>query len=170
MSAVRELGNQVSLGSLAKDYLEEYDGDIVAARNALYDELDNNKFLLSLVAEQAIAEAVRNYVSLAHRRERSAIITSIAPRKLNIAAAVDDLKETHRRMILDFPLAGGVKLREATKEQVVSQAEMYRKTEKNAARNRIWLEKIANVLKPGQIVGNFITEAKATKLFEESKI
>jgi len=158
----------VTLSSLARDHLKECDGDVEAASAALYDELDGDKYLLSIIAEQAIREAVKSYVSLAHRNDRVAIIKSIQPRVLDIAGAVKRLEKSNTRMILDFPLAGGIKLRDATKEQVQDQADMYGRTERDAAHKRVWLERIAKLLKPGQVVGKVINETKAIKLFEES--
>lgn len=159
---------EVSLSYLATQYLQEHDGDTEEAISALIEELERNKSLLAKVARQAIEDAVRNYVTLAHRNKRAAIINSIKPHPVDLSGAVKNLVKEHRSMLLDFPLAGGVKLRDATREQVLEQAENYGKTERDASRKRVWLQSIAKFLKPKQIVGKFITEDRAIKLFEEA--
>jgi hypothetical protein len=71
--------------------------------------------------------------------------------------------------LLDFPLAKGLKLRNATRPDILEQADIYAKTEKDAGKKRRWLTSIAYCLKNDkQIVGKVITEEKAKELLEEA--
>jgi len=157
-----------TLSSLARDYLEQYDGNVEEAKEALFEELDSNKKLLSIVSEQAIMEAVNSYVSSVHRRNRASLIKDIVSRPLDFAKTVKSTEKDNIKLALDFTLANGLKLRFATKEDVDSQASMYARTAKDAVFKTTFLNKISRLLKPGQIVGDVVSEDKAAKLMKES--
>lgn len=169
MSAIEKIDEKKpTLSSLARDYLEQYDGNVEEAKIALFDELDGNKYLLSIVAEQAIMEAVNSYVSSVHRRKRASLFKSIVSRPLDFAKSVKRTEKENIDLALDFTLANGLKLRFATKEDVDSQAAMYARTAKDALSKTTFLKNISRLLKPGQIVGDVVSEAKAAKLMKES--
>jgi hypothetical protein len=87
-----------------------------------------------------------------------------------VADAVKRTQKSNTKLLLDYPLANGLKLRFATKEDIDSQAAMYARTAKDAVFKTTFLNKISRLLKPGQIVGDVVSEDKVAKLFEESKI
>lgn len=159
---------RITLSGLARDALAEFDGDVSAAKNHLVSRLESERWLLEAVADQAISEAVNTFVQAGHRQDRAAIVRSAPKAKINFGKVTKALKNTHQRMFLDFPLAGGVKLRDATKEQVEAQVRSYTSQGETLLHRARWLERIARMVKPGQVVGKAVNEAKAMKLFQET--
>lgn len=162
----------ITLLSLAKEYLNKYNGNTELAIEDLMNAISGDRYLLRAITEDAVKEAVRSFVSLHHRVERSSIISGhklkvVSENRVDVSGASKRLIEFHKRLLLDFPLKGGIKLRNANRIQVLNQAERYAKTEKNAAINHRWLMSIANCLQNDtQKVGEVITEAKAKELRE----
>lgn len=166
---------RITLSALAREALAEFDGDVQLAKQKLVGRLENERWLLQAVADEAIDEAVNTFVQSAHRGERTAIVLYYkrakleAPKsKMDFSSVTKALSNTHKRMFLDFPLAKGLKLRDATKEQVQAQVQVYASQGETLLHRARWLERIAKIVKPGQLVGKSIDEAKVAKLYEES--
>jgi hypothetical protein len=158
-----------TLYELAREYLEAASGSTEDARAMLIERLETDHRVLAAIADAAISEAVRSVVGSSMRTDRAAIIKGVATKpKLDFNAVTKSLEDTHRRMLLDFPLAGGVRLRDATREEVLAQADLYRKTETDARRKSTWLESVAKRLKPRQVVGKVMSEDKVVTLFVEA--
>ena len=163
---------QASLSSLARDYLNASDGNTDAATYALMDELSHNRDLLRAIIDEAVAEAVRSLVGVHMRQNRSATVNQKIIRKsvYNPQKAVEELKPFYQHLYLDFRLKGGLKLRDATRVEVLDQASDYEKRENDAGIKRRWLQSIADRLSNNkQKVGKVITEELAFQLFEEAK-
>jgi hypothetical protein len=163
---------QASLSSLARDYLNAADGNTEAATYALMDELSHNRDLLRAIIDEAVAEAVRSLVGVHMRQNRSATVNQKIIRKsvYNPQKAVEELKPFYQHLYLDFRLKGGLKLRDATRVEVMDQASDYEKRENDAGIKRRWLQSIADRLSNNkQKVGKVITEELAFQLFEEAK-
>jgi DNA-binding ferritin-like protein len=163
---------QASLSSLARDYLNAADGNTDAATYALMDELSHNRDLLRAIIDEAVAEAVRSLVGVHMRQNRSATVNQKIIRKsvYNPQKAVEELKPFYQHLYLDFRLKGGLKLRDATRVEVLDQASDYEKRENDAGIKRRWLQSIADRLSNNkQKVGKVITEELAFQLFEEAK-
>jgi DNA-binding ferritin-like protein len=163
---------QASLSSLARDYLNAADGNTDAATYALMDELSHNRDLLRAIIDEAVAEAVRSLVGVHMRQNRSATVNQKIVRKsvYNPQKAVEELKPFYQHLYLDFRLKGGLKLRDATRVEVMDQASDYEKRENDAGIKRRWLQSIADRLSNNkQKVGKVITEELAFQLFEEAK-
>lgn len=162
--------DRVTLAILARDTLAEFNGDTESATVALIARFENERWLLQAVAEEAINYAVEQSVQKAHRNERAAIVKMFQSptSKLDFASVTRSLANTHKRMFLDFPLAGGLRLRDATREDVEKQAAFYGTQGRDMLHKSRWLGRIAACVKPGQVVGKAVSEAKAVKLFEET--
>lgn len=61
---------RVTLANLARDTLAEFNGDTESATAALISRLENERWLLQAVAEDAINYAVAQSIQKAHRAER----------------------------------------------------------------------------------------------------
>jgi len=172
MTEVIQITRGASLLSLAKQYLTLNDGNTENAIDDLCSALMKDNRLLREITEEAINEAVRNYVTMHHRQERSSIIAGREIKNvsnINVNGSLERLVTFHHRLLLDFPLAKGLKLRNATRPDILEQADIYAKTEKDAGKKRRWLTSIAYCLKNDkQTVGKVITEEKAKELLEEA--
>jgi hypothetical protein len=68
-------------------------------------------------------------------------------------------------MDLDFQLASGVKLRDATRSQVEAQVQIYDLRSRDMRHKAKWLGLVAQSVPDGAIVGDIIDEAHANELF-----
>lgn len=172
MSKVIEITRDESLSSLAKQYLALNDGNTENAIDDLYAALLDDPRLLKKITTEAINEAVRSSVNYQHRKERAAIFNEREIKNvntINVGGTLQRLVTFHQRLLLDFPLSKGLKLRDATRQDVLEQIDIYARTEKDAGKKRRWLTSIAYCLKNDkQTVGKVITEEKAKELFEEA--
>lgn len=159
-----------TLNAIAREALTDNDGSVDYAVTEVLARLNRNPRAYVEAIEEALESGVRNAVEREMRATRSKIFYGAPPAsKINFTSAVQMLAETNRQMLLDFPLAGGVRLRDATRDQVLTQAEMYRATESDARRKRRWLEAIAGLVSDGQTVGDAVSEDKARYLLEEEQ-
>jgi hypothetical protein len=79
------------------------------------------------------------------------------------------LAEAISSCLLDMPLAGGKKLRDAGRAEIMAQIERYEKQAGNMAHKARWLRLVLQSLPEGKLVGKVITEKRALELFEEAR-
>lgn len=154
-----------SLAELARQALADAGGDVAKATAALSNALIADRDLLRGIVRAAIKSAVQTHVQGAMRQERQAIVRAsrIGPdASLRMARFV-------ARSLLDMPLAGGLKLRDANKKQVLEQAEIYRRQGSDMLRKSKWLRAVAKALPDGKTVGEGLSAAKVQQLFEEAQ-
>jgi hypothetical protein len=159
----------IRLIDLAKEHLENADGNVVLANESLLYLLDNNRNVRAAIVEEAITEAVNTFVSKHNRDERRKIVSSIQPRKTDMKKAQGKLMGENSRLIMDFPLAGGIKLRDATRPAVIDQANHYSKSAKDMGHKSRWLFAVAKCLKNDeQIVGKVLSGERVLNLYAEA--
>lgn len=161
MPAAANLQEAPTLCSLARETLLAHDGDTAAATDALTARLQSNKPLLRSILASVIADAVNVRVEMEMRANRKAIIAT-ADRRNNVVALATGIANS----LLDFPLANGVKLRAATRDEVFEQAGRYGTQARDMTRKAKWLSAIADRVPEGKVVGDVITDADAKALWE----
>lgn len=164
-----------TLSSLARENLLLSDGDVREATDSVIARLRAEPDLLAAVSQRAVEMAASEYVSHAMRNERQAIFAGATPRtnlpgsapqtKTGVAALANGLT----RALLDFPLSGGQPLREATREDVETQARLYGTAARNMRTKAIWLSAIAEKVPEGVTVGEALTEDDAEALLKEAR-
>ena len=171
----RKVEKTLNLVQLASVAFEKCDGDVEDAVQYVIKEINSAPSKYESAIDEAILAGVTSVVSLQMRRRRAEIFYSTpkAPppaKDVNVAKARVDIAKAarempmHKEMVLDFPLAGGLKLRDATKEQVLEAAARYRSQASDHTKKAKWLESIAALVKPNRLVGDCVDEKTAEKL------
>lgn len=155
----------LTLGALAVEHLDAAGGDTRAAAAALADLIQRDATVRAAVIGAAISEAARYAVGAAMRQDRRAIWHGHAPRaKTRVSALAGGLA----RSLMDFPLAGGLRLADATREEVAAQADLYAAARDDAARKARWLSAIASALPEGARVRDALSEDQVAALHREA--
>lgn len=163
-----ELTKPKDLREIAQEYLTEAGGDTAAATRRLVLRLRDDEALRTAIAKEAIEAFAYLLVEQKMRNERMAIWTAnsrAATPKTPVSALANGLV----RALLDFPLAGGKRLRDATREEVLEQARIYTATARDASQKALWLRMIAARTQEGMRVGDCITEEAAATLRAEAQ-
>lgn len=169
---------------IAREYLDNAGGITAVAIANLKAAIRNDDALLDLIATEAVMPWAAIAVQDEMRADRAAIWhnarnraqieerRAALPQKGQTTAPktqVASLSNGLRDSLMNFPLAGGQRLRDATKEEVAQQAALYR-GQSHALRVRaVWLSKIEASLAPGQKVGDALTEADVVALQNEAQ-
>lgn len=161
-AAAKKDDDAVTLATLARDALAARDGNIEKAIGYLVNRLKRDENLLQILVEGAIRDAIGMRVNSAHLNNRAAVIRAAS------RADVEALAIGHLYAFMDFPLGDGTKLRNATREQVESQAERYAKISSDTGHKHRWLRLIAQSTPPDQLVGESLTEARISALWKET--
>ena len=155
----------VTISSLARRALVEANGDTAKATAAVLSRLGAEPDLLRALVRDAVTDAVGMHVESSMRRKRATIINHASRGPATITA----LAASTVRSMLDFPIAGGLRLRFATRAQVLEQADGYAKSAKTATHNARFLQAVAKITPVGKCVGDVLNEASADKLYRETK-
>jgi hypothetical protein len=159
---------RVSLYALAKNYLDDYDGSVHDATNALVEHLQSDPFALSVIVQEAVSEAVKTAVAYQHRKTREDVIR-IYNKPHDVKAAVVLGQDVHRELLLNFPLEGGLLLRDAHREDVLKNASRYQRLAKTHAHRGLWLQAIANRMSDDtHCVKDILSENDVQRLYEEA--
>lgn len=156
-----------SLSGLARRFLDEADGSTYAATQALQAKIASDKALRAAIASEAIMAATYAAVQKEVRQDRRSIWESAgSPQRSKTGVAA--LAEGIRNSLMDFPLSGGVRLRDATREEVEAQSSLYASVARDTGHKARWLALIAGRINPGQKVGSALTEADLKAAHEEA--
>jgi hypothetical protein len=159
--AAQQAPPQATLHSLAREELKRHDNDTQKAADALVRRLHRNHPLLRAVIEHAIQTAVDTCVEHSMRGQRATILRS-AEQGRTAAVAQGTFMA---RVLLDFPLANGRRLRDATREEVEEQAERYEHLADDMGRKARWLSAVAHLTPAGERVGKVISNERALELW-----
>ncbi len=166
-AAVSDTGghDELTIGTLARAALVECDGDVDRAIAVVTERLLSDVVLLRVLIEPAVRSAASTNVQGAVRAERASIIRRAANRPALNGAAI---MQTLRSNLLDFPLAGGLRLRDATRADVLAQVDRYASQASDLSHKAAWLRAIADATKGRKRVGECVTAEQAQKLFDEA--
>ena len=152
-----------TLGMLAREALSKCAGDTERATHSLVDRLSNDADLLRTIIRDAVKDAVTMRVEGAMRGTRAAILKATTGNRGAVVALANGLS----RALLDMPLANGLPLREATRAQLIEQADRYASTARDAGHKAKWLQAIAQSVPDGKKVGDVLDDERAAELFRE---
>lgn len=153
-----------SLAKLAREALAANDGDTTVATESLVSRFANDIDLLRAIIRDVVMTAVDARVEHAMRNKRAAIINATTGDR----GAVVALATGWLACLLDMPLANGLKLRNATRQQVLEQAGRYAATAKDATHKSRWLTAIAQSVTGDRTVGDVMSDQRAAELFRET--
>lgn len=120
-AAAEKVTETATIYDLALDSLEAEGGDVKAAAKRLADRLIADAELLNSVLVDVVEMAVSKAVDSKNTHLRSKIWRQSNNGPAQIVALANGIFNS----LYDFPLAGGVKLGDATKDQVMAQANSY---------------------------------------------
>ncbi len=158
-----------SLRQIAARVYKEFDGDVDKAISEVLRQIYKDKYLKARILEEAVGEAVHSLVTSAMRHERLEILRRpVAPQSFDIGGAARRSTTLCQKIYMDFTLAGGVRLRNATFEQLSAQVEFYEKQGSTMLKLGRWLRSIILLLPPGKTVGKALSESKLHQLYDEA--
>src|SRR5215211_8476208 len=117
---IAEEEEKPTLAQLAREAAVEADWNTNHASAVLFGRLSRDKALLQSVVQDAVYDAVHQHVEEAMRHRRVTLIRQVqAERQAGVdrKGAALALANSIAASLFDFPLAGGVKLGDATGEQ-----------------------------------------------------
>lgn len=165
MNAVLRLHDEeISLRSIARQALRDSSGKTKEAIDALVKRLQADKRLMREIVTQAIVTASTDLVEHQMRSDRQAVVVSAARARDGVMALANGIKFS----ILDFTLAGGLKLRDATPPQVNESIRRYESISRDVSQKARWLRLIVKGVPMDKRVGDVITEERAQELFDEA--
>jgi hypothetical protein len=153
------------LYALAKHYLAENEGNISDATNALMERLLQDRLALEEVSKAAIYIASKDISHEVIQKRRQ----KIEARANNGRGAVVALAAGISAALLDMPLTGGAKLRLATRELVMEEADRAETIGRRQFHKAKWLRLIAQSVPNGKSVGDVLDDKRAQELWDEAK-
>ena len=161
---LQETEESPTLRQLARAALDKFNGKIDPAVSYLRSQIINDPVLLESVLLEAIEVAVEDCVRAEHRHDRETIVKVAWDRSI----LVDSSKRMAARVLADvrytllnFPLDGGLKLKDATKDQIQRTADRYQGTATDADFKFRFLAAVAKPMKVGQ---------KAIDVYDDDKL
>lgn len=152
-----------TLERLAAEALSQSGGLTADAAAILLGWLKADETLLAEVIEDAVGSAVKSAVRVANSSNRLAIVRR-ADSQGN--ARVRALATGLAASLLDFPLHGGVRVRDANREQIRKAIRFYRKQSDENQRRAAWLTRVLRVTPKQGVVGDVLDEQQAQRLWE----
>lgn len=135
--------NRATIRAMARDAYEKADGDWEDATRAFWKQLRENAALYGELVDALVNAEIRNLIRAVAHSKRAA---SIAP---NRDAGSDFLSaevERARVELLDYPLTGGIKLRDACRADLDAESDMREKLAQTNAINAAWLRSLHDAL------------------------
>jgi hypothetical protein len=163
---------EITLGYLVREALDEVDGNVEKAASRVYYQLINDKALLKKLIEHTVKLAVAGRTASTNCDRRRSVIQAVErqnSKPKDSKARVVALAQGISSCLLDMPLAGGLKLRNASAPELRQTIERYEKCAGNMMHKARWLRLILQSLPEGLHVGTIITEERAVELFEVAK-
>lgn len=138
-----------TIAAHARAALDDAGGDVRQATALMVERIKKDAAAFEALTEPLIKEACYSQITMACRRERRAIWTAPNYDQGGNGARVINLAHGN---LLAFPLPGGKRLGQATKEDVAKAATFFDAQAEDMARKARWLLAIGDALADGQIV------------------
>ena len=167
VEALQERVETPSLANLVREALEELDGKRDKAVDRVFYKLKADQKLLRSVVTEAVMFAIAQSAQKGVLQQRHNILRrhEAAQSRGSVVALAEGISNA----LLDFPLAGGTKLRDAKRGEVMEQVEIYETSAKSMSHKARWLRLIAQAVPDNKTVGSVMQEKRVQELFEESK-
>jgi hypothetical protein len=156
--------------SEAVEAFDKAGGDRQKAISILVDRVRNDRRLRDMILEPLTEYACGIQIDRVLRtgRELTWRAPSTAPKQSapNAARRVIALAED---MLLSFPLPGGKKLVDATRDEVIAASDFYSKQAENMRHKSVWLRLVAQSVSGEKRVGECVTVERLRELQEEAR-
>ncbi len=168
MSALRKLEPD-PVADAARKALAEADGDVRVATKALERAVRGNRALRDALLEPLVATACYSAVTAACRQERRKVWTpptdKLVRSRVHGAYRIVQMAAGN---LLAFPLPGGMKLAEATREEVAEATRFYDAQSVDMSWKARWLRLVAQSIPTGKRVGDVLTDKRLGELQAEA--
>lgn len=159
---------QITIYDLARQALIDHKNDTTKATDALTRRLLKEKALLRSVINRVVHDAVEVHVENSMRASRHAILRGSLYDAQRMREGAEALARGVARSLLDFPLANGLKLGDATHEQVMEQAHRYASISADTGHKARWLVLIGESVPEGRRVREVVSDGRAMELWQEA--
>lgn len=156
----------VSLYSLAQQALNITGGMVNPACDLLLEQITNDETLLRGIISQVLQIASQQTVYRQNGNKRFQVMKAATAAG---KGAVIALGKGVSASFLDMPLGDGTLLRNATREQIIEQADRYKNLSDNMGHKSRWLKLLADRVPPNAVCGDVIDDDTAAKLFEKTQ-
>lgn len=174
MATARRQAAEVSIADVAKRALKDADGNIDQAAAAFERAVRASPKLRELLTEPLIAGACREAVKAQVRENRSAIWSDRPARQPPPRRPTDPGIQASRVVqlaagtLLMFPLPGGKRLGEATRDEIGAAATFYESQAGDMATKARWLRLVAQSLTGDKTVSQALTDKRLRELQAEA--
>ena len=145
------------LGAMVADCRAESQDDLAAAKLLLERAKADDELYAAMLGPYEWL-AAREAISRARKAQRGKIWHGQPGDGGASNSRVAALVRVNSSLLLDFPLHGGLPLKDANKEQVAETAAAYKHTSKDAGDKGRWLARVAKKVPKGKLVGDVFDE------------
>lgn len=160
MAALPKVTDELLL-SVAKEHLEAADGNVRVATETLMYQIKRDKKLLAQLTDPLLATACYTVITSLCRQERRKIWTMPTYTVNEQGKRVAALAEGN---IMSWPLPGGKRLGEATREDIWFASDFYEKQGKDMLHKSRWLTLVGQSLPDNTIVKDVLSEERLLEL------
>lgn len=161
MTAAKKI-DYISVGTLAERCLESCQGDWKKAAAKMEREVRSNAGLYSELMDPLVSGAVWERVRQAARSQRRSFHNAATAPK----SPKNDGLEAVAQSWYDYPIYGGVRLGDATREDLQSAIDGYRMHEQSNRMRREFMERIYAKLPDGKRVRETLHESEIERIAE----
>ncbi len=167
MKANTMQAERTTLRQHAAAALAEAGGNVLEATAALTARAMSDQDFLAEHFEAVVRSACYQAVAACIRQQRRAVWSTIQPTSEERRAQVAALAAGVAYTLHDFPLPGGKRLGDATREEVVAAAELFGRQARDMAWKSRWLAHVAQSLPPGRKVSEVLSAERLEELRQE---
>lgn len=159
-----------TFSDIAREMLDDAGGDTSVAIDRLQARIVEDKALRLSIAATAINFLAEQRITKAMRDARRIIWSAAAPKasatkpKTSVSALANGIRSS----LMDFTLAGGLRLRDAMRPEVEAQAQFYASTSRDTGHKARWLTAIATRMTDGAKVSDALSDAEVVALHQET--
>jgi len=158
-----------TIAIVAAEALTKAKGDVVKATDIMIRRVEKDLTLYRLLMDPLVKSACYDAVRQQCRSDRRVIWLAKQPTPAAHQNGVVALAAGTRNTLLDFPLLGGLKLRDAMRGDVEKTAEFYGQQSTDMGVKAKWLTLIANSLPPKKRVGQVLTAERLEALKQRAE-
>ena len=162
-----KLPEKPTLHPHAKAALNEAGGNVRQATDILVARAIEDREFLQQHFHEVIRRACYDAVAACVRQERRAVWVMPQPTTEQRRRQIVSMAEGVRQTLHDFPLPGGKRLGDATREEVIEAAEFFGKQARDMAWKSRWLAHVAQSVPPGRKVADVLTPERLEELRQE---
>lgn len=159
----------VSISEIARKALGDAGGDVTNAAKMFEEAVRQSRTLRDQLTEPLISEACRAAVRGEVRQERRTVWTPPPAQKPDAKVQADRVVHLAAGTLAMFPLPGGKRLGEATREEIATAADFYGRQAADMGAKARWLRLIAQSVPDGKRVGDVLTDKRLRELQEEAQ-